>query len=185
MSVYSAKPQKQKFNYGVARSYLGLAFCKLFALHLAQNVIFFESHCYVPVLATPRIQLPQTLSQNENRQPCMLVTRRKWRLSKNGDFKLAIKYSDGFIHCISPSSRVVCHLLWPLVWSSWEGVFPIWHFLFSYYINPNPKLTYLLPIPFDFRDTDLPQLRLRKPLMACTKGTAQICLFSFRFYACS
>ena len=39
--------------------------------------------------------------------------------------------------------------------------------MFSYYINPNPKFTYILPLSFYFRAADTPHSHLRKPSKVC------------------
>ena len=52
-------------------------------------------------------------------------------------------------------------------------------------INPNPKLTYLLPIPFDLRVADPSQSRLKKFFKVCYKRHCYICLFSLCFYGFS
>ena len=47
-----------------------------------------------------------------------------------------------------------------------ENVLILWLFI-SYYINPNHKLTYLLPIPFNFSAADPQQSRLKQSLEVC------------------
>ena len=51
-----------------------------------------------------------------------------------------------------------------------HGIFLILRILFSYYINPNSKLTYILPVLFDFCAVDPSRSCLRKPLKVCYKS---------------
>ena len=98
---------------------------------------------------------------------CCRELTKMWR-NKSGGGRIFIDVAEHRGRHQRSNNTVLCHLLWPLVLSPWEGVFP-YDFFHIISINSYPKLTYLLSISFDFLVADPPQSCLWKPLKVCYK----------------
>ena len=121
---------------------------------------FLPASCFTPVA-----QNNSFCSWIRRRRGATVISQKAREQNNRRKHLLATQISAAGINAARIAHCLVC--FWSLVMYSWKEMFLIFWFLILYSINPNHKLIYPLPFPFNFHATDPAHPRLWQPLKVC------------------